>query len=521
MLDENLPTFYIKPSTDAVKHHQSFYYTQYGSEPEASYSLHYLDPSTNEAKNTYAAAIFDAHNPDVLFAEILVKPGWTQPSLSQEDIRRNGGVPPPPQPIMPTEFAIQLYNPDQEVMIRQQTGKWGGSNSYEFSMPQSSFRTPSASTLDRSQNDPAADAATPKILFVWRKESKLSKNMTCFLTGKSTDPTGKKNRSKEPDIAIAMFEGLKAITILESNLYRVDMEDYKGLEVVLLLGAAAIRDIYFGDAKAAFHIIDPATRKNSGGIMGRKNSSPIQPVVTPPLTGRATAQPQFPLRPGPKGAATGALYNQSSRNETQRQSLPPINTGNTPPPRFDPRKQWEIEAETARLKAQVEAEDKERKRLQDIERRKRLKAEEEESKKTKRFLETEEREQRRRQAQVDKETERLRRKYGDQGSLAPPAQQSHRHSTPSIQFQAPIQQQHRQSYAPAQPPGANNPYLQAPAAGRPTPSQSSFFGGGGTIRPDNGQRLNSGQKKKSFWRLRSHSELESPNTLRKKQSSMF
>jgi hypothetical protein len=488
--------FYLKPSADAVKHHQAFYFTQYGSEPEATYSLHYLDPAINEAQNTYAAAIFDSHNPDVLFAEVLVKPGWTQPSLSQDEIRRNGGVPPPPQPIMPTEFAVQLYNPDQEVMVRQQTGKWGGSTSYEFSMPQNSFRTPSSSALDRSQNDPGLDAATPKINFVWRKESKLSKDMTCFLTGKSTDPTGKKNKSKEPDIAIALFAGLKEITIYESNLYRVEMEDYKGLEVVILLGAAAIRDIYFGNAKAAFHITDPGARKDSGGILGRKHSSPIE--VASPLTGRATQNPQLPIRPGQKGAAVGALNNQQSRNATKRQSLPPLRT--SPAPRFDPRKQWEIDAETARLKAQVEAEERERKRVQDIERRRRQKFEEEEARKTKKFLENEEKARRRRQAEVDKETERLRKKYGDQGSLGPPAQQTQRHSAPIIQ--TPIQR-------PSQP-----PHLQEPAA------SSSFFGGGGSLRPDSGQRLNSGQKKKSFWGLRSHSE-DATKTLTKKKSSMF
>jgi len=302
-----------------------------------------------------------------------------------------------------------------------------------------------------------------------------------------------------------MFAGLKEITIIESNIYRVDMEDYKGLEVVLLLGAAAIRDIYFGNAKAAFHITDPGARKNSGGILGRKTSSPIDPVVTPPLTGRATQHPQQPPRPGPKGAAVNALYNQQSRNETQRQNLPPLRTGNTPNPRFDPRKQWEIDAETARLKAQVEAEEREAKRLKDIERRRRLKAEEEEAKKTKKFLETEERERRRRQTEIDKETERLRKKYGDQGTLAPP-QQPQRHSAPT----------QRHSYAPSQPPRHNGPYLQAPA------SQSTFFGGGGgSLRPDSGQRLSSGQKKKSFWGLRSRSEADSPSTLRKKQSSMF
>jgi len=73
--------------------------------------------------------------------------------------------------------------------------------------------------------------------------------------------------------------------------------------------------------------------------------------------------------------------NSSPRNDRNRHSLPPLQTGATPSPHADPRAQWEIEAETARIKAQVEAEDRERKRLEDIQRRKRLKAEEAEAKK--------------------------------------------------------------------------------------------------------------------------------------------
>ena len=533
MLDENLPSkyttiqqqlifitntllaFFLKPSPDNIKHHQSFYLSQYGSEPEATYALHHLDPSSNSAKNTYAAAIFDSYNPEVLFAEVLARPGWTQPTLSQEEIRRNGGVPPPPQPILPTEFAIQLYNPDQVVKVTQQTGKWTGSTCYEFSMPQTSFRAPSVSVLDRSQGDPGADTATPKINFVWRKESKLSKDMVCFMTGKSTDPTGKK-KSKEPDIAVALFAGLKEITIYEPNLYRVEMEDYKGLEVVLLLGAAVIRDLYFGHTKEAFHIIDPGTRKNSGGILGRKTSSPIEPILTTPLApSRPTSQnplTNLPIRPGSNGAAMNDLYQQQSRNDRNRRSLPPLETGATPSPHVDPRAQWEIEVETAHIRAQVEAEDRERKRLEDTQRRKRLKAEEAEAKKTMKFLEAEEKDRRRRQAGVDKETERLRKQYGNQDTLAPlPPPQQHRYSA---SLQQPF---HRPAVPPRHTPSGL--YLQPPGGGQPSASASSFFGGGGLLPSDEGRKLKGG--KKSFWGLRGQSEGQSPNALRKKQSSMF
>jgi hypothetical protein len=234
---------------------------------------------------------------------VLAKPGWTHPTLSQEEIRRNGGVPPPPQPVFPTEFAIQLYNPDTQVIVKQQTAKWNSTASWEFSIPQVTFRMPSSSDLDRTQTDPGADANTPRVNFVWRKEGRLGKDMTCYMTGKSTDLRGKKvKKSKEPDIAVAMFSGLKELTIMEPNLYRVEIEDYKGLEVALLLGGAVIRDLFFSDANEQFHITDPQARKNSAGMRARKGSSPQEgasftpPVMTPqpPPPPAYTGPSQYP-----------------------------------------------------------------------------------------------------------------------------------------------------------------------------------------------------------------------------------
>lgn len=522
MLDAALPTFFLKPSADKVKHHESFYFTQHGSDPEAAYALTSVDPASQAAKNTYAVALFDSYNPEILYGEVLSKPGWTQPTLSQEEIRKNGGVPPPPQPIFPTEFAIQLYNPDQQVLVKQQTSKWSGSTSYEFSLPQTTFRTPSASALDRSQNDPGADASTPQVNFAWRKEGRIGKDMTCYLTGKSTDPTGKTAKKyREPDIAIAMFTGLKELTILESNLHRVDIEDYKGLEVVILLSGAVIRDLFFTSPKEAYHIIDPYSRKNSGGVRGRKGSSPLEPSgITPPvMTPRPPQQqpPQQPPRPAEKPVQANGLYNLPSRNDAKRASLSPLQTNGQSAPRLDPRSQWEIDAETERLKAQVEAEAREQKRQAEIRRKQQA---EEEARKTREFLQNEERkkreaekERRRRQAEVDKETERLRRQFGDQSNLLPPAQPQQRHSAPHLQGQ------HR--YSPSAPSGPapsshrpQGPYLQ-PHGPRPTASQSTFFSNG-LPKPDGQQKM----KKKSFWGLRSSSEGGS-STLKKKQSSMF
>lgn len=210
-------------------------------------------------------------------------PEWTQPSLSAETIRANGGAAPPPEPILPTEFTIQLYNPDQQIVVRHQTKSWNRPSRWEFEMPQRTFRVPSASTLDRTLSDPAAEEITPKLKFSWRKEGKLSKDLSCLLHGKSSTIPDTRTKSREPDITVALFQGLRELTLYEPNLYRVDMEDFKGLEVVLLLGAVAIRDIFFGPAKEAFHIVvGGPTAASARDGKAAPNGKPMPPRLTIP-----------------------------------------------------------------------------------------------------------------------------------------------------------------------------------------------------------------------------------------------
>jgi hypothetical protein len=533
--------------------------------------------------------LFDSYRPDILFGEVLAKPGWSHPTLSQEEIRKNGGVPPPPQPIYPTEFAIQLYNPDTQVIVKQVTTKWSSTISWEFSIPQITFRMPSSSDLDRTQTDPGADANTPRVNFAWRKEGRLGKDMTCYMTGKSTDLTGKKaKKSKEPDIAVALFSGLKEMSIMEPNLYRVEIEDYKGLEVALLLSAAVVRDLFFGDAREQFHISDIAARKNSAGVRARKGSSPMEgPHITPPVmtpqpppppayTGPSQYPPEkVPLQPAGNAALNAQMQPPSytaNNNAAKRSSLPPLQINGRPTqphqqrppqsrtfaqhqqhrqqhpqqpqqqqpqrtqqqpsrpqqhaqqpqqgPRLDPRAQWEIDAETARLKAQVELEAREHKRQAEAAQKARKRREQEEERQTLQFLEQEkkqkereEKERRRKQAEIDKETERLKKQFGDQTNLLRPTQQNQsRHSAPLIQGpwtqgRMPQQQQQRPAPVPTQ-----GPYL-TPGSHRPTASHSSFFSNG-LPKP-----APVAKAKKSFWGLRTQSE--NSEKLKKKKSSMF
>ncbi|KAK0113212.1 hypothetical protein ONS95_014907 [Cadophora gregata] len=479
MLDENLPTFFIKPSSDNPAS-STIFLRENGSELQPEYTLRKPEPHLPASKNCYAVGLYDSYNTEVLYAEVLVRPEWQQPTLSAAEIRAQNGVPPPPVPIVPTAFTIQLYNPDQQVVVKQIASTWNSSAYWEFEMPQNSFRLPSASSLDRSQSDPAVSDITPKIAFKWKRDGKLSKDISCFLAGKSTD--GRKN--KEPDITVAMFKGVN-LTIYQPNMHRVDVEDVKGLEVVLLLGAAVIKDIFFNANREMFNISSPTIgspppntrRKNSGPVIAGKPSS-----TTPVMSG---AMMSTPLQ-RPNNVPASQIPPQQPPRQQQQSSRPPP---------ADPRTQWEIDAETERLKKIVQEEE-----------RAREKADREEQKRIKKMLEQEEKDRKRRDAEVAKETERLRKQYGvtavDPGprvQFAPampvrpqalPQYQSAPHSRP-VPVPRPLSTptgplpsvNHGSSSGwfggspPALRPQNNSPYLQAP--GNSAASSSGFFGLGG------------------------------------------
>ncbi|KAL1966932.1 hypothetical protein VTN77DRAFT_3676 [Rasamsonia byssochlamydoides] len=461
MLDENLPTFFIR--SNGQKHTSTIFLCQHGNEAEPAYSVRHLDPSEPVSRNRYAVALYDPYIPDVLFGEVLIVPEWTQPSLSAEAIRQNGGVAPPPEPILPSQFTIHLYNPDQDVTVRYKPKSWNSPPTWEFEMPQRSFRQPSNSTLDRTQTDPAASDITPKLKFVWRKDGTLSKDFACYLSGKTTAPDGRK-KNKEPDITISIFKGFKEFTLYEPNLYRVEMEDFKGLEVVLMLGAVVIRDVFFGSLKEAFHVSDPPR------------------VVSAPVNANGVATASKPQKP--------------QVTIPQRETRPAV----------DPRTQWEIDAEYARLKQQQEAEERERKRR-----------EQEAERKTRKLLEAEERAARKKQAEIDKETERLKKIYGREEQLYRQQQQSA--SRLNVTVSSPQSPNHHIRHGHYQRNSAHHSRthstvnFQQPEL-RPQ-SSLSFFG---KPQASSSPAVPQLKEKKSFFGFRKNSD---ENKLIKKRSSMF
>ncbi|KAI9678067.1 MAG: hypothetical protein M1817_006011 [Caeruleum heppii] len=412
MLDENLPTFHIRPSHDSTPNRSTLFLSQHGSDLEPAYTLRRPDPSLATSKNCYAIALFDSFNPDILYAEVLVKPEWTTPTLSAAEIKRGETVPPPPIPIIPNDFVIQLYAPDQQVAVKQKPSSWGGTGSWEFELPQQTFRQPSGSSLDRGQDDPAASELTPKLRFRWKKDGKLSKDLVCSLAGKSTNPDGSKKKgggSREPDITVALFKHLKDVTIYEPNLSRVEVEDPKGLEVVILLSAAAIRDMFFSNLREVFQITSPPKR-NGSLDNGRKSTSPptVAAVPVPSTSALPVRQKQStdPSISGPPPPTTNGNH------------LPSSSSSSSQPPPADGLTQWAIDAETARLAA----ESRRVAERQAVERAERARVEEKEQRRITKMLVREEKrkaeEERRRKEDVERETERLRRVYGRQDAEA-------------------------------------------------------------------------------------------------------
>ncbi|KAH6661210.1 hypothetical protein BKA67DRAFT_78548 [Truncatella angustata] len=372
MLDENLPTFFTRHASDSPLS-TILYFTQNGSEPAPEYAYKRPDPSLPQSKNKYAVGLTDAFGQDVLYGEVLIEPEWQQPTLSAAEIRAQNGVPPPPVPMIPDAFTINLYNPDQQITIKSEKSTWTGKESWEFEMPQHSFKMPSSSKLDQATG-PADDILAPKIMFLWKRDSKFSKDLTCYMTGRSL---GKK-KSKDPDITVAMYKQGRnpGLTIYEPNLNRVEVEDSKGFELVLLLSAEVIREVYLFPSRDSFNISGAPPTK-------RKNSRPI-PAATPPKTSSPVNNPGA-------YAMTGALG-----------SMPPANT--TSPMTQQPTPPVAVDAETKRLQAQVAKEERERERR-----------DKEEQKRIKRMLEDEEKQRRQREAEVEKETEALRKQFGMQG----------------------------------------------------------------------------------------------------------
>ncbi|PSR78887.1 hypothetical protein BD289DRAFT_463124 [Coniella lustricola] len=522
MLDENLPTFQFKQRPESPLA-AAVYFSQHGSEPAAEYVFERAHPSTvPAAAGHYAVALKDPYAADVVYAEVVVAPDWQQPSLSAAELRaaQHPGQPAiasQQTPIIPDTFTIQLYDPDQTVLVRYSPSSLTRTESWEFEMLSQSFKMPTPSQLDR-QADRASPGATngtggsdgaatgtsaiktaadfrPRNMFKWKREGRLTKDMTCYNVGKSLG----KHKSKEPDITVALFKMGRetTITVYEPNLQRVEMEDRKGLDIVLVLGAEVIRDLYLAPEKRG----DLFNTGHSGSAVTaasgkRKNSRTMtMPTTTTSSSSSPTPSPAPSLPGGGNGPAARARTTSSPL--AMSGAIGP--TGAAPPSYFHPftpppttttaanataastTKSHAIDAETLKLMKQMKKEDDEQLKRQARERQRR---EAEERRHLEEMLKLEdEQERRRRQAEVDRETERLRQLYGNQGQSTPSRAGATPPPQPPRPVPSPVPQ--RQQSGVASPPPRRPMSLSFGSAG------GGGAGAGGALGPFNSSSLTS------------------------------
>ncbi|KAG6198208.1 hypothetical protein E4U50_007625 [Claviceps purpurea] len=377
MLDANLPTYTHRPSENPL--HTFLFYTYNGSEPSPAYLLKRPLPSVSRSQ--YALGLLDVHCPSVVYAEVLIQPIWTQPTLSAAELRASSSPsvsPATPAPLVPDSFDILLYNPDQRISVKRIPGSWGKSETWEFEVPERTFRMPSASEIDRDAGLAVSDLA-PKVVFRWKRDGRLSRDMSCYMCGSSLGGT----KSKEPDITVAMFRAAKSgsiVTVYEPNMARVAVEDRKGLEVALLLGAEVVRDLYLVPRHDPFNT-------GGGGPTRLPSSSPSSsPPPPPPPQQQQQSMPSKDTvvhpRPG-QGRTTPSTGTAAAVSQAQ------------------------VDAETKRLQAMVADEKK-------LQREREQRDREEQDRIRKMLQEEQDAQRRRREAEVEQETERLRRQYGVQ-----------------------------------------------------------------------------------------------------------
>lgn len=474
MLDENLPTYRFRVSSENPLH-TLLYYTHNGSEPSTDYLIKRPPPISSH--NQYALGLFDIQYSSVLYAEVLVTPEWSQPTLSAAEVRANAGVP-IAVPLTPHTFSVSLYNPDQAVQVKHQQGSWS-KDSWEFEVPERSFRTPSTSKIDQDAPESRLAELVPKVNFRWKRDGRMSRDMTCYMSGKTVG--GKKN--KEPDITVALFRGGKtegAVAIYEPNMRRVDIEDRKGLEVILLLSAEVIRDLYLCPRQ------DPFNTAGAPSPNVSKANGPPQQVSGAAMSGGAAM-----AGAGMSGAAmSGAAMSGALGNAKPSSQQPPKNTSPGP----DARMRADVDAEKMRRQAMISQQSSREKKLQreQEEIKKMLEREEREE------AERQRREQREREKRVNRETEELLKKYGPQPALPPrPPNQPPRPRSvePSSSSEVRFADQQPQ---PQQNGGArkkfgnflqNSPYTGPVASGA-----SGFFGGSSKTEEE---KLKKAKKKRS------------------------
>ena len=404
-------------------------------------------------RDTYALSLLDARFPTIRYSTLTTV-------LTPPPAFDNGG------PLLPRTFTVHLFAPDSSITVDLHSPRLGG-NHWDFALPQHSFPPPSQSAVDATYAPPVAEM----LRFRWRKEGGIlsRSQLRCSLV----------HGGDEPDTVLAMYAGVSdkagrgELVVYESNFRRVEMEDLKGLEMVMLVSARAINDIWFLPTAISFN----AALSTSNGANGNASNTSNTGIA------------------GNAAATNGRRMQQHGRGA----SAPPLLSPHDQHPNsfFQPAPAAAAAAAAAAgAEPKKPAVDLQKRRLQEAEKRRaeaeRQRAIENEQAAIRRMLAEEEtRERARRQALVDAETEHLRRVYAREAM-------SRRASVPQGRRQ---QQPHHPS--PHPPPQPARPQQRPPVVGsggsgaerwnHPPPAMA-----GGLRVLDSGKRLDNSSRRKSF-----------------------
>lgn len=170
-----------------------------------------------------------------------------------------------PQFRIPSKAVIRLLNPDFDITLTQHTPSGPFATPYwEFALPKLPFHQPTPSLLDQA-HPPTSELA----YFRWKKEGVLSRSTLKCTYHPDKIPGSGKRGVDEPDITIALFanwegsgkdaggpfQGKGELTVFEPNQRRLEIQDWKGLEIALVCTARCLADVWFGkDAKGLFQV---------------------------------------------------------------------------------------------------------------------------------------------------------------------------------------------------------------------------------------------------------------------------
>ncbi|CCX29561.1 Similar to hypothetical protein [Tuber melanosporum Mel28]; acc. no. XP_002835387 [Pyronema omphalodes CBS 100304] len=241
-LDENFPTYYfhpLSPTETAIK------FTISGSPPQQDYTL-----LRGDVANTYSLSLHDAHFPTILYATLS-----STVSLTPES---------PPRIVLPKEFTINLHSPDHSITFTRHASILG--DSWEFTLPCHCFPQPTNSALDTVYAPPVLDILKFRI----KKEGGIISRpqLCCVLAGEGN----------EPDTVLGMYSlGKNEMVVYESNFRRVELEDRKGLEILMVLGCRVVSEVYGNDTMRVFNVPQQEGKRRPSA--GRATTGTPAPIV--------------------------------------------------------------------------------------------------------------------------------------------------------------------------------------------------------------------------------------------------